>query len=228
LLLRLRLQKIEGAMYTPTSFKQEDRAVLSEAMRRIGFVSLVTTTREGLVATQAPVLFDGDEGEHGVLRGHIARANSQWASALPDTEGLAIFTGPHAYISPQWYAAKREHGRVVPTWNYVAVHAYGRVSFSDDRDLLFNIVTRLTEQHESSFEQPWKVSDAPAEYIESMLKAIVAFEMKVSRIEGSWKLSQNRSQADRAGVITGLQAHEEKLLDEMEQIYRPNGEVKSP
>ena len=207
-------------MYTPAHFKQDDAAALHETMRRIGFVSLVTTAANGLVATQAPVLFDSAEGEHGVLRGHIARANMQWNSSLPDAEALAIFTGPNAYISPNWYAAKREHGRVVPTWNYIAIHAYGRVSFSEDRDLLFNIVTRLTEKHEASFERPWKVSDAPADYIENMLKAIVAFELKISRIESSWKLSQNRSEADREGVLNGLSERGEAVLDEMKRFHK--------
>lgn len=118
-------------------------------------------------------------------------------------------------MSPQWYAAKREHGKVVPTWNYVAVHAYGRVKFSHDRDLLLEIVTRLTEKNEAEFDHPWKVSDAPAEYIEGMLKAIVAFEMPISRIEASWKLSQNRSDADRTGALEGLRARGSAVAEEM-------------
>src|SRR4051812_33318269 len=134
-------------------------------MRRVGFVSLVTNSERGLIATQAPVLLDAAEGEHGVLRGHIARANSQWKETT-SSEALAIFTGPSAYVSPNWYAAKREHGKVVPTWNYIAVHAYGEIEFSDDRGGLLDIVTRLTNLHESSFEHPWKVTDAPADYIE--------------------------------------------------------------
>jgi transcriptional regulator len=201
-------------MYTPSSFKQEDIAVLREMMMRIGFVSLVTLTADGLVATQAPVLLDPDHGEHGMLRGHIARANPQWQTAT-EQEALAIFVGPNGYVSPRWYAAKQEHGKVVPTWNYVAVHAYGRVTFSDDRDLLLDIVTRLTEKHEAGFDHPWKVSDAPADYIEGMLKAIVAFEMPISRIEASWKLSQNRSEADRTGAMEGLRSQGSAVAEEM-------------
>jgi len=208
-------------MYIPTHFKQEDRTAIHEMMAGVGFVSLVTSTADGLVATHAPVLFDANAGEHGTILGHIARANPQWKTALPDAEALAIFLGPNGYVSPQWYAAKREHGRVVPTWNYTAVHAYGRVRFSDERELLLNIVTRLTEKHEAKFEKPWSVSDAPADYIEGMLKAIVAFEMPISRIEASWKLSQNRSEADRAGAMAGLKERGEGVAEEMEKIYRP-------
>jgi transcriptional regulator len=201
-------------MYTPSSFRQEDVAVLREMMTRIGFVSLVTNTATGLLATHAPVLFDAGDGEQGTLRGHIARANPQWQAATED-EGLAIFVGPNGYVSPQWYAAKQEHGRVVPTWNYVAVHAYGKVRFSDDRDLLLEIVTRLTEKNEAGFDQPWKVSDAPSDYVEGMLKAIVAFEMPITRIEASWKLSQNRSEADRTGALEGLRSQGSAVAEEM-------------
>ncbi len=208
-------------MYTPSHFKQEDLSAIHEAMRRIGYVSLVTNTAHGLVATQAPVLLDAEGSEHGVLRGHIARANLQWKDTPERTEALAIFTGANAYISPSWYATKREHGKVVPTWNYIAIHAYGEIHFSDDRTQLLDIVTRLTEAHESSFQRPWKVSDAPAEYIEGLLRAIVAFEMKITRIESAWKLSQNRSDADRAGAMAGLHDRGEEVAKEMERLYAP-------
>lgn len=204
-------------MYTPSHFKQEDLAVLHEAMERIGFVSLVTSTSEGLLATQAPVLLDR---EGGILRGHIARANLQWKLAMPDARALAIFSGPNGYISPNWYATKREHGRVVPTWNYIAIHAHGHVRFSEDRDLLLDIVTRLTDKHEARSEQPWRVSDAPAEYVESMLKAIVAFEFHITRLEANWKLSQNRSEEDREGTIEGLSERNELIAEEMRSYYR--------
>lgn len=208
-------------MYIPSHFKPEDLATVHELMGRTGFVSLVTNTAGGMVATQAPVLFDATSGQHGILRGHIARANPQWKTALTEHEALAIFVGPNGYVSPRWYAAKREHGRVVPTWNYVAVHAYGQVRFSEDRELALKIVTKLTEKQEAGSEQPWKVSDAPAEYIDGLLKAIVAFEMTINRIDASWKLSQNRSEADRRGAMEGLKERGEKVAEEMEKIYRP-------
>jgi transcriptional regulator len=207
-------------MYTPQSFKQEDIVVLREMMAQIAFVSLITPTASGLVATQAPVLFDSNHGKHGLLRGHIARGNPQWKTAA-DGEALAIFLGPNGYVSPQWYAAKREHGRVVPTWNYVAIHAYGPVHFSEDRDLLREIVTRLTEHHEAKSESPWKVSDAPTDYIDGMLNAIIAFEMPITRIESSWKLSQNRSDPDRCGAMEGLRARGNDVADEMKKTFPP-------
>jgi transcriptional regulator len=205
-------------MYTPPSFKQEDIAVLREMMSQIGFISLITHTVNGLVATQAPVLFDASGGEHGMLRGHIARANPQWKTA-DEGEAMAIFLGPNGYVSPQWYASKREHGRVVPTWNYVAIHAHGQVRFSEDRDLLRDIVTQLTDLHEAKFEQPWKVSDSPSDYIDAMLNAIIAFEMPISRIESSWKLSQNRSEADRVGAMEGLLSRGCPVAEEMAKAF---------
>lgn len=206
-------------MYTPTHFKQEDLVALHEMMSAVGFISLITHTEKGMVATHAPVLFDAAEGPHGLLRGHIARANEQW-KLPPQGEGLAIFVGPNGYVSPNWYASKREHGRVVPTWNYTAVHAYGSVRFSEDRELLLDIVTRLTEKHEAKSEHPWAVSDAPADYIEAMLKAIVAFEMPISQIEASWKLSQNKTDADRAGVLAGFKQRGAAVSLEMEKVFR--------
>jgi transcriptional regulator len=206
-------------MYTPSHFKQEDLAAIHEMMARIGFASLVTNSASGLIATHAPTLFDPADGEHGTLRGHIARANAQWKTSLTDSEAMAIFTGPHGYVSPQWYASKREHGRVVPTWNYIAIHAYGHVKFSDDRELLLNIVTRLTEKHEAGFEHPWHVSDAPADYIQSMLGAIIAFEMPISRIEATWKLSQNKTEADRVGAMNGLKEQGNDVADAMEKAF---------
>ena len=206
-------------MYTPSHFKQEDLAAIHELIERVGFASIVTVTADGLTATHAPVLFDPSRGEHGVLRGHIARANAQWKSSLPAQVAMAIFAGPNSYVSPNWYASKREHGRVVPTWNYVAVHAHGPIEFSEDRDLLLDIVTCLTDKHERDSEHPWKVSDAPADYIEAMLKAIIAFELRITRIEASWKLSQNKTDADRVGVIAGMEARSSDVLAEMRRLY---------
>ena len=207
-------------MYTPSHFKQEDLASIHELIERVGFASIITVTAEGLTATHAPVLFDATRGEHGVLRGHVARANAQWKSSLPSHQAMAIFAGANGYVSPNWYASKREHGKVVPTWNYVAVHAHGNIEFSEDRDLLLDIVTRLTEKHEQASERPWKVSDAPADYIEAMLKAIVAFELHITRIEASWKLSQNKTDADREGVLAGMEERGSEVLGEMRKVHR--------
>jgi transcriptional regulator len=136
--------------------------------------------------------------------GHIARANPQWRDVAPDVQALAIFLGPDAYITPSWYATKRQTGKVVPTWNYVAVHAYGPIRFFDDRERLLDVVTKLTLTHEAGRAEPWAVSDAPADYIQAMLNAIIGFELPITRLEGKWKMSQNRPAEDRAGVVDGL------------------------
>jgi transcriptional regulator len=140
----------------------------------------------------------------GTLRGHIARANPQSRASGEATNALAIFLGPDSYVSPSWYATKRETGKVVPTWNYVAIHAHGRLTWFDDRQRLLALVTQLTAAHESSRSEPWAVSDAPTDYVDAMLDGIIGFELSITRLEGAWKMSQNRSADDRAGVVRGL------------------------
>jgi transcriptional regulator len=190
-------------MYVPPAFLETDPAVLRAMIREARLATLVTATAEGLVATPLPLILDETEGDHGVLYGHVAKANPQW-SLPPSGEALAIFSGPDAYVTPAWYASKREHGRVVPTWNYVAVHAYGPVEFFDDAERLLALVTRLTDRHEGERAEPWAVSDAPEPFIRSQLKGIVGLRLPIARIEGKRKLSQNRPAADRAGVAEGL------------------------
>ena len=151
-----------------------------------------------------PVIWDGDR-----LLAHLARANPQWRSIGPGSTGLAIVSGPDTYISPGWYAAKAEHGRVVPTWNYSAVHLSGPVTVHHDPEWLLGMVSALTDRYESERAAPWAVSDAPERYVTGQLKAIVGIELEVQRIEGKAKLSQNRSDADRAGVIAGLRAEDD-------------------
>ena len=152
------------------------------------------------------MLLDPEPAPYGTLLGHVARPNPQARGAVPGVQALAIFQGPDAYVTPSWYATKRENGKVVPTWNYIAIHAYGEVEFFDAADRLRAIVTRLTEQQEAARAEPWAVSDAPANYIEGMLKGIVGFALPIARLEGKWKMSQNRPAADRAGVVGGLAA----------------------
>jgi len=192
-------------MYIPPAFRDDDAASLQAAIRQSRLANLITATASGLMATPLPLLFDATTGPHGMLLGHMARANPQWSSP-PLGEALAIFMGPDAYVSPSWYATKAETGKVVPTWNYVTVHAYGQVEFFDDPERLREAVTRLTNRHEGAKPDPWKVSDAPADYIRSHLKGIVGVQMTISRLEGKRKLSQNRGAADRAGVEAGLAA----------------------
>jgi transcriptional regulator len=159
-----------------------------------------------LQASHLPLLLDTQQGPNGSLYGHMARANPQWRDLEAGAEALVIFAGAEAYVSPGFYPSKAEHGKVVPTWNYVAVHAYGSAEVFSDAHRLRNLVSALTDRHETARTQPWKIDDAPAEYIDSMLKAIVGFALPIQRLEGKRKLSQNRSPADAAGVRNGLAA----------------------
>lgn len=192
-------------MYTPPAFREDDPAALRAAMREARLATLVTATAEGLVATPLPLFLDETEGALGTLYGHVARANRQW-TLEPAGEALAIFAGPDAYVTPSWYPSKHEHGKAVPTWNYVAVHAYGPVEFFEDRERLREAVTRLTELYERPRADPWAVTDAPESYVEAQLRGIVGLRLPIARIEGKRKMSQNRPQADRDGVAAGLGA----------------------
>ncbi|MBR1219557.1 FMN-binding negative transcriptional regulator [Bradyrhizobium sp. U87765 SZCCT0131] len=194
-------------MYLPPAFRVDDLPEIHATIRAARLATLVTTTAEGMIGTPLPLFLDPAEGEHGVLYGHVARANPQWKAA-PIGEALAIFMGPDAYVTPSWYATKRESGKVVPTWNYVTVHAYGPVEFFDDAERLRAVVTRLTDLHEASRAERWKVSDAPEEFVRAQLRGIVGLRMPISRLEGKRKMSQNRNAEDRAGVIEGLSASE--------------------
>jgi len=191
-------------MYVPPHFKQEDLPVLHDAIRQSGLATLVTFGADGIEASHVPVLLDSEPAPFGTLHGHIARNNPQWQRAAANVHALAIFLGPDAYISPSWYATKQETGKVVPTWNYVAMHVYGPVQFFDDADRLLAHVTKLTEAHEGRRAAPWAVTDAPEDYIRRQLTAIIGFEIPIVRLEGKWKMSQNRSAQDRIGVVEGL------------------------
>lgn len=201
-------------MYIPTHFRIEDRRQVHDMISVCGLSNLVTTTLNGLIATPLPLFLAEDEGEHGVLYGHVAKANPQWQAA-PSGEAMVIFMGPDAYVSPSWYATKRETGKVVPTWNYAAVHAYGPVEFFEDSERLLDVVTRLTNLRERSRAEPWAVNDAPAAFTQAQLRAIVGVRLPITRLEGKLKMSQNRSKADRAGVASGLaggESPEERLV----------------
>ncbi|WP_434721792.1 FMN-binding negative transcriptional regulator [Mesorhizobium sp. RIZ17] len=190
-------------MYTPPAFRDDDHRSLRATIRAARLAILVTATAEGPLATNLPLLLDENEGEHGVIYGHVAKANPHWR-VPPVGEALAMFMGPDAYVTPAWYQTKQETGKVVPTWNYVAVHAHGPIEFFDDADRLLEVVTRLTNLHEGERAAPWAVSDAPADFIQSQLKGIVGLRMPITRLEGKRKMSQNRNEADRAGVVSGL------------------------
>lgn len=190
-------------MYIPSHFAPPDdetRAFLS----RCETADLVTATPAGLLATFLPVLYDPRAGEHGALVAHLARNNEQWRQPVIG-EALAILRGPDGYVTPSWYASKAEHGRVVPTWNYVTAHVHGRLVVHDDPGWVEDAVRRLTERHEAGRERPWSVDDAPARFTAGQLRAIVGVELVISRVEAKFKLSQNRSPADVDGVVTGLE-----------------------
>jgi transcriptional regulator len=180
--------------------------VLHAAVRAAPFASLVTMTTEGLEATPLPLMLDHSDGPRGSLIGHIARANPQWRTTDGTQEALAIFSGPDSYISPSYYETKRLTGKVVPTWNYVTVHVRGRISFTQEPEALLDLVRRLTDLHEGERAAPWAVSDAPPDFIQSQLRAIVGVRVEITALTGKWKMSQNRSPADRAGVVAGLRA----------------------
>ncbi len=194
-------------MYVPPAFRVDDLATLHDVIREARLANFVTATAAGLLATPLPLLLVADEGPFGTLYGHLARANPQWQQAALG-EAMTIFPGPDAYVTPSWYATKREHGKVVPTWNYVAVHAYGTAELFDDADRLLDAVTRLTVLHEGPRPEPWAVSDAPDGFVQAQLRGIVGLRLPIARIEGKRKMSQNRSPADRAGVAAGLAASE--------------------
>lgn len=190
-------------MYIPPAFREDDPAILLQLMRDTRLSTLVTATAAGPIGTPLPLFFDPDEGEHGTLYGHLARANPQW-QAEPIGDAMAIFMGDDAYVSPSWYAAKQEHHKVVPTWNYEAVHAYGPVEFFEDPARLLDAVTRLTNLHEGAMVTPWQVDDAPPAFVQAQLRGIVGVRLAIRRLEGKRKLSQNRPAADRAGVARAL------------------------
>jgi transcriptional regulator len=190
-------------MYVPPAFRETDLPVIHQAMRAAGLASLVTATADGLTCTPLPLFLDEGEGEMGTLYGHVAKANPQWKAASAG-DALAVFMGPDAYVTPSWYEGKSRDGKVVPTWNYVAVHAYGPVEFFEEADRLLDVVTRLTDFHEASRSRPWAVSDAPSDFIQAQLRGIVGVRMPITRIEAKRKMSQNRKPEDRTKVIEGL------------------------
>jgi transcriptional regulator len=193
-------------MYKPSAFAITDLHELQQQILGTRLALLVTHGEQGLQASHLPLLLNTDEGPNGTLYGHFAKANPQWKELQNGAEALVIFAGADAYVSPGFYPSKAEHGKVVPTWNYVAVHAYGTAEVFTDADRLLTLVSALTDRHEAGSAQPWKVADAPADYIDGMLKAIVGFALPIQRLEGKRKLSQNRNTADIAGVREGLSA----------------------
>jgi len=187
-------------VYIPSHFAEPRAAVLGEFMRNHNFGVLVSTGEAGLIASHIPFLYDAEPGPHGTLWGHLARGNPQLRELGPGREALAIFEGPHGYISPRWYATHP----AVPTWNYSIVHAYGTVEPIDDVAVLERLVARLADYHEAGAETPWRLADQPEKYRQGMLRGISGFAIRLTRLEGKFKLSQNRDATDRARVIAAL------------------------
>ncbi len=193
-------------MYIP-KFNAETRVeVLDALMRRHPLAALVTMGAGGLFATHLPVVLHREGETNAVLRGHLARANRQWQEFDAGVQALAIFTGPEHYITPGWYPEKKVSGKVVPTWNYAVVHAYGTLRVIEDAAWLLQHLNTLVDTHEAAFERPWSVADAPVDYVAAIAKGIVGLELTVERLEGKWKVSQNQNEPTRVSVADGLAA----------------------
>jgi transcriptional regulator len=192
-------------MYQPPHFRNNDLPQIRAFMREQRFATLISSGSLGVYATHLPTVTKDDE-PYAMVECHLARANPHWKDLAAVDEALMIYQGPHAYITPNWYRSKAEHGKVVPTWNYVALHAYGRPEVIEDADWLRRHVAELTAQEEANEPRPWALSDAPNDYVERMLQGIVGFRFRVARLEGKWKMSQNRGPEDRDGIARGLRA----------------------
>ena len=201
-------------MYVPAHFEETRVEVLHQLIREQPFATLVTVGSDGLNANHLPLELDPQPAPFGTLRGHVARSNRLWRDA-GSSEALAVFQGPQAYITPSWYPTKHETGKVTPTWNYAVVHAYGRLRIIDDPDWLRTHVERLTDCLEAGRPTPWRVGDAPDDYVAKLLRAIVGFELPIARLQGKWKVSQNRGDADRRGVSAGLRRNDDPHSDAM-------------
>ncbi|MBA3598003.1 MAG: FMN-binding negative transcriptional regulator [Methylibium sp.] len=207
-------------MYAPAHHAVTDLAVLHALIRARPLGTWVTQGEGELIANHVPFLLDENRGEHGTLVAHVARANPMWRSFSKSVASVVIFQGAQTYITPSWYASKREHGKVVPTWNYAVVHAHGMPRAIEDRNWLLALVSRLTKTHEAARAQPWQVSDAPADFIDRQLQAIVGIEIPITRLVGKWKVSQNRPAADRLGVVAGLLERDEAESTEMAALVQ--------
>src|SRR6187455_2626264 len=207
-------------MYIPPSFAEHDVEVMHSFIEAHPLAALVTASPSGLFATHLPLMLDRERGTHGTLQGHIARANPHHELAGEGAEALVLFTGADSYVTPSLYASKAKHGKVVPTWNYVAVHAHGALRFVREADALRRHLERLTARHEAGRPQPWSIDDTPDGYVDKLLGAIVGVEIEITRLDGKWKMSQNRPAEDIDGVIEGLGASDDARQREVADIVR--------
>jgi transcriptional regulator len=207
-------------VYLPAHFEETRLDVMHALLRAHPLATWVAQGADGLTVNHIPFLVDPDRGPHGTLVGHVARANPVWQQL---GASVAVFQGPQAYVSPNWYPSKHAHGKAVPTWNYAVVHAHGTPRAIESRDALLEIVTRLTRAHEAGQAAPWQVSDAPTDYIELLLKAIVGIEIPIERLVGKWKVTQNRPLADRLGTAAGLRHQGDAQSLAMAELVAPSG-----
>jgi len=207
-------------MYIPARFAESDLSVLQLLIEQRPFGTWVTAGEAELVVNHLPFLLDRGRGDNGTLMGHVARSNPVWRQFSAALPSVFVFHGPQAYISPSWYPSKAEHGKAVPTWNYAVVHAHGLPRAIHDRDWLLDHVTRHSAAREAGKASPWQVSDAPAAFVEALLQGIVGIEVPISKLEGKWKVSQNRPAADRLGAAAGLREQGDETAIAMAELIR--------
>ena len=206
-------------MYQPPHFNEDSPLAMQGLIRAFPLGLFITHSENGLIANPIPFILDPEAGEHGVLRCHVARANGQWreiGTGLGEgLDALVVFQGAQHYVHPGWYETKRETGKVVPTWNYAMVQVKGRARVMDDASWLARQIRDLTEMMEGAYPKPWAVDDAPAPYIDAQVRGIVGIEITITAMMGKWKVSQNRNEADREGVVEGLRAERDDEADAM-------------
>jgi transcriptional regulator len=207
-------------MYLPKHFEESDPQVLHALIRAHPLGTWVTMHAGELLANHVPFLLDPARGEHGTLVGHVARANPVWQSFSATVPSLVVFQGVESYVTPSWYPSKHQHGKAVPTWNYAVVHARGIPRAIEDKAWLLDLVTRLTDTHEAAMALPWKVTDAPPDFVDRQLEAIVGIEIPITRLTGKWKVSQNRPAADRLGVVAGLLGRGDAAAEAMAALVK--------
>jgi transcriptional regulator len=212
-------------MYVPKHFEVTDVSVMHDLIRKYPLATLVTHSQEGLNANHIPLHLSMSSEPYGTLQGHVSRVNPLLTDIVEGSEELVIFHGPNAYISPSWYETKKQTGKVVPTWNYVVVHAYGKLRIIDDCDWLLTQLNNLTDFHEMNFLEPRTVSDAPNEFTEKLLESIIGIEMKITKLIGKWKVSQNQPEHNKKSVINGLNSFDATSISKMAEYIK--AEMKS-
>ena len=211
-------------MYTPAHFKEDRIEVLHQLIAHHPLGTMITMTGDGLNANHIPLLVDVNRGEFGTLRGHVARSNTVWQTFNPEVKALAVFQGPDAYISPSWYPSKKDSHKVVPTWNYAVVHAAGPLIIRDDATWMREFLNSTTDHFEATRNTTaprWKMNDAPEDFLQTMMRAVVGIEIPIVSLEGKWKVSQNRAIADRDGVAMALQAGSRDAETAMGKLVKP-------